>query len=460
MRIKHKDHAYVVVVDKNVYDGLVSKRRWNFYTVGYAYDTEEKRGMHTLVWENLNGELVEPTIDHINGIKLDNRVANLRNVGMSEQNVNRGTRCDKLPIDDKLVKLGVTCLPRGMRYCDNEQKFMFNDHRFIRELCEVGRTVNSSGTKSSNATLADKLRDALEKYVVMFEVHFECFPSDAVNAKDLFLKQRELLASYNEIVATAKAAHPDLFQDVVMEMDDHQLPDDDYQLAQVLLHKIRPHTREVHGPRELASTDVFVDALDAVVRRKGDYKPVLYDVKHAAALKHVNWDAEDLRIHLSPSVKNMFPAIGKTFGNDIKKISLPEFVYHILDGNPVMEDHCIITKNQTRQDVRADNLMYVPGSSKNFKPPASLQPPFPIEDMPYLPRGVSMSLDTPYADGSLAYIFVVNTGSSKMRVRTKCTDARKVFAAKVVPLLGGIDQFQAKYKEYVKLVNEYMSVSV
>jgi hypothetical protein len=57
---------------------------------GYVYIQVNKKnyGAHRLAWIYVNGEMPKGEIDHINGIRNDNRIANLRDVpaAMNQQN--------------------------------------------------------------------------------------------------------------------------------------------------------------------------------------------------------------------------------------------------------------------------------------------------------------------------------------------------------------------------------------
>jgi len=46
---------------------------------------------HRLAWLYVHGKWPEPEIDHINRVKTDNRIANLREADRSMNNLNRGT---------------------------------------------------------------------------------------------------------------------------------------------------------------------------------------------------------------------------------------------------------------------------------------------------------------------------------------------------------------------------------
>ena len=87
--------------------GSISKthgyvRLWCDGTLNYA---------HRLAWLYVHGSLPEHT-DHINGIKHDNRIANLRSVTQAENNRNLSRRCS-----NKTGCTGVIWRPRIGKYC-------------------------------------------------------------------------------------------------------------------------------------------------------------------------------------------------------------------------------------------------------------------------------------------------------------------------------------------------------
>ena len=49
---------------------------------------------HRIIWKLVNGHEPKGQIDHINGVRADNRFANLRDVTGSENQRNAGVRCD------------------------------------------------------------------------------------------------------------------------------------------------------------------------------------------------------------------------------------------------------------------------------------------------------------------------------------------------------------------------------
>lgn len=80
-------------------DGLVSLRTGKRMTGSVRHDDYcstklryggKKRGIyiHTIVWAFCHGVIPTLTIDHINGNREDNRIENLRDVSMSENNMN------------------------------------------------------------------------------------------------------------------------------------------------------------------------------------------------------------------------------------------------------------------------------------------------------------------------------------------------------------------------------------
>jgi len=80
-------------------DALTTKDR-DGYRVGEIFG--RRAASHRVIWAIVHGEWPACEIDHINGIKSDNRLANLRNVSMHENQKNK-----KLPVTSTSGHVGV-----------------------------------------------------------------------------------------------------------------------------------------------------------------------------------------------------------------------------------------------------------------------------------------------------------------------------------------------------------------
>ena len=103
-----------------------SKARNGYAVLSYTFKGERKRYLaHRVIWIMHHGNDPD-TIDHINRIRDDNRIENLRDVSMSVNHMNRSDthRVNDLPRGVTLVKAGVAKPYRAQRKVDGEQVFI------------------------------------------------------------------------------------------------------------------------------------------------------------------------------------------------------------------------------------------------------------------------------------------------------------------------------------------------
>lgn len=129
---------------------------------GYAYNA--KKTMHSTIWGDYDVSLW--SIDHINRIKTDNRLANLRLANQSTQNSNRATRSDKLPPPQDLIDIGIDQLPRYVRWDNTEKKFIIEKHPALVKRVQEGLAKKPvmSCTKSLKLSVIEKYQDAMARY--------------------------------------------------------------------------------------------------------------------------------------------------------------------------------------------------------------------------------------------------------------------------------------------------------
>lgn len=174
--VKENDEFYVldwqdleeeIVYDKKM-DDLLNKHTW-YKANGYAATTKNERivNMHRMIMLNQypSSDPEKKTVDHINEVKSDNRLKNLRFANMSEQNSNRCTRSDKLPPLDELTAMGVVEYPRHVRWDKGEKKFIIEKHPILIQQVEEKKLKKAvmSGTKSARFTVVEKYQDILAK---------------------------------------------------------------------------------------------------------------------------------------------------------------------------------------------------------------------------------------------------------------------------------------------------------
>ena len=154
-----------IVYDK-YNENLLDSYNWSYSKQnGYAYthiDEKENISMHVLIMRDKT-ENVDKTlsVDHINYFKTFNICENLRYAIQSEQNSNRDTRKDKLGPPKELIEIGITSLPKHIRYDNTEKKFVIERKHPGCQL--VDASFNYSGSKSTNVSVIYKYYDILKK---------------------------------------------------------------------------------------------------------------------------------------------------------------------------------------------------------------------------------------------------------------------------------------------------------
>ena len=194
------------IVYDNEFDGDVSGYNWSVYQ--YAMITHREHNqytsyeyMHQFIMTRADGsqmDVMGDTIDHINEYKLDNRVANLRIANMSMQNANRATRNDKKPPHADLIAIGITDLPRHVRWDNVEKKFVIEKHPALVRHVELGRRKKpmESGTKSNKATIQQKYEDVLARLNAL-NAEWEREQPEVGNFREI---KRRLAQEYIDIV--------------------------------------------------------------------------------------------------------------------------------------------------------------------------------------------------------------------------------------------------------------------
>lgn len=441
--LKTTDTCVAVVANKHL---LRDNQHWCFDKDGYAGGSIERArtNMHQDVFRKAHGDYMagqeaNMSIDHINNIVVDNRISNLRLATRQEQGMNRNCWSKSTVPLEIQERFGITSLPRALRFDSGENKFTFSDHMLAARYSGV-----ATGTKSSKSTHLEKLVDSLKNYIEMLDEN-----RDAVKRPSAHVRHK-LANEFMEIVAVANQVDPVLFPIPVSV----PIEEDEYEHAQRLLTLLSPFvTRPIQtGPSNLDRADYIQENTSVCVRSKGDCK-VVFDAKYTKALENVNWDSEDMRIHIHAQLTTEFPTLKLKYPS-LKKIHLMEFIYTILEGNDVLPPtQCLIPYNNIRQDVRVANIEVATGTYRNFKPCLFLTPPPGIDiGMPYLPKNVRMTTDGVYPDQSTKHVFVVNCGKL-CKVTTKSGDAKDTFEKKVVKLLAA--DWKETHMVYSALIESY-----
>lgn len=448
------EHGFTIV-DYETYTSFLSKGTWRLIQGEYVYNTGNA-SLHSVIMgipiDKKGSRSVEPgvSIDHINQVPYDNRKSNLRFATLDDQLRNRKTRVDKEYLPDEISSITDTMYsPPYVRYDKTEGKYEFHKHPRVVALNKAGVVINATGTKREDCDLVDKYADTLVKYIDMHKKYADVFPDEAEEEDAFVCLRRSLLDEYFEIMDVlhtkdaewpcGKVAYAGMFN-----------LDNEY--AEIQLQKILKNNKAIKagGPKHLPSMDVSLHGCS--IRKKGDYTTV-YDTKHAAQLAKVNWDADDLRIHISPKLKTVFPLLESYQG---KKIMLADFVYWILEGNTIPEGMTVATVNLIRHDVRASNLMLVANNGRGQKPPGDTRPdPNLVGDlgMEFLPRGVSIVKDRSY------WMFLVKIkGLTDKKFNCNKENAKEVFSKVIAYLRQHNPGFQEENDKYQELSRSFYAI--
>ena len=97
------------IIDRMMHSGKIRKNIGTPSTGGYVrtWDGTRNRTVHHIIWEFVNGSIPDHLeIDHINGVRNDNQISNLRLVNRSQNNQNRlRARSDNVTSFSKGVSL-------------------------------------------------------------------------------------------------------------------------------------------------------------------------------------------------------------------------------------------------------------------------------------------------------------------------------------------------------------------
>lgn len=423
-----------VVIDTEYYNKFAS-HEWVFED-GCVRDAQTRRSVAELIMDS--------PVEHIDQAPTDLRFENLRRVIRTSEKVNddddpmtedEAADDDNNDIMSELRTIGISALPAYVCYDDEEERFTFEGHPYQQQVA----TAVTHGTRATRRTTAEKLASCLKKYTAMHEKHV----GPAIDPGEAALHKR-LAASFNAVVRYAHTVAPTAFPSPAPLAPPRRMSPD-YVLAKDIIAIITEHMATDPASAASAAQPVPHGPDAYAIVRAG--KRTIFDSRHAPALRDLTWDAEDLRVNITPALAEAYPSLAQLFPG-VRKVPLPAFIYHILEGQPVRPGHTLVPFNNVRGDVRTSNLMYVEGEAKLHKAPVSLAPPQGVDiGMRYLPRGVAVGRDRK------KMVFIIKPAMK--RVAFKRDDARRVFEANVLPLLREADpNFDALNTRYQAMVED------
>jgi len=412
----------------------------------------------------------EISIDHINRVRYDNRLDNLRLASKKQQESNKGLRSDRREVIENLPD-ELDALPRFVRWDIKEKKYSFKDHPLVTVAERMKIPINTSSTKSETATLSEKMYDCLVNILDMFRIMRET--DHEFDADGLSETRMQLGREYNEFVRFAHAHDPDTFPNLesdlvdIFDLSNYSYEEDYYES---FLKALPKPDRVYHGPLTLEKNHMIIPGSMIGMCKKGNKTIFVWDLKHDEVMANVNIDADDFRIHITPQLISSFPRLREKN----KKILCQDFIYYILEDRPWNEKSRIININQIREDIRTCNLLQIPcdNPQKSYKPPSTHLPilaDVSLGTMKYLPRGVTTvnyardpkNKFEMHVRPLSSYIHTDgNVPSFKENKAVKIVmsrdNAAQIFQSRVIPILENAnDRFHENNAEYQKLLESY-----
>ena len=156
----------ITIFDYNKLKEVDSYSSWYFLKNGYigCHNSNTIVYLHQLITDHMGHGKGQPSIDHINQNKLDNRTSNLRITSQSEQNKNRGKVSRKHNAQALPAELEGITFPKYVYYC-SEIMNRGKESECKREFFRIEKHPNldkkcMSTTKSAKKTIIEKLEEA------------------------------------------------------------------------------------------------------------------------------------------------------------------------------------------------------------------------------------------------------------------------------------------------------------
>jgi hypothetical protein len=362
---------------------------------GYAYFMSgSSRLLHIWIAETFLGPRTAPTVDHVNRVTTDNRIANLRWASQSLQNTNRGcvrTAATATPLPGIAPGFTSADLPRFVYYRPSavEKTGATRGDYFAVERGDVRRKTETR----KELTLLDKYYQAI---AIAHEEGMLCAADDldpaGIKLRDeaiaIFSEHAGLGGTHHPVASAPKADRPEIQEPSPSSADQSK----------------RRRTEE-DAPQKTVKLE-STGALYSVYLKSGVH--VICDEKNRAAAASLgDWSVErsegasvairqairtNKKTTLKGDLADRFPAM-RSWPTD--KISLPEFVWCFCMNRELPEDFSVSSRNRIPGDVREANLCTVKKTGNRVprvvvcKPPPGLEVPHGL-----LPIDISVAYHT------------------------------------------------------------------
>ena len=302
-------------------------------------------------------------IHHLNGITLDNRMDNVKNIWDFTRHPLMDNRSSNVSLPE-----GIQALPKFFYWDQKEEKFIFSDHPVTRFMKKTGIKVNSSGSKSAKLTKEEKFFDSVIRLVETIKSakrhgyvsnHFGDFNHDIV-------KQGK---KYNELIQSAHNIRPDIFKNTMINIEELSITKDfEIMYYESFISSLSNTPKNIVPVKK--KVDVFIKHIpdyQAYACVKGD-ATFVWDEKHNDIMSKLTIAEVDCRVRLNKDVCKLLsiPFVGGT-----KNMYAIEIIYKILEKNTVPDNHVIITKNRVKYDFRMNNLDVSTHKLTSKDPPTS-----------------------------------------------------------------------------------------
>lgn len=447
-----KNGSALLVIDEEFMESL-TKKAISLHVTGYAY--YGCVAVHRCILAVAN------TVDHSNRIKLDNRMENLREADMSEQNRNRSEPNNAIPAD-LLELVDMRVIPKDLYYDKIMERFEFHTSPYVLRLAENGIRVAMSGTRSAAFSMSEKLIDALDAYCVAGEKFAEVFPDLAALEEEECGKRSIQAQRYVNIVTAARTMRPSMPESGVDLSFDAYLPERFKAkkmrgLFMVATNMQPERVAKLGGSKNLAINEVAFPELNVMVRTKGN-SYTISDFDFHEQMRHLNYESDDWRIFIHAAMAQHFPLLTQDSG----RIQLGEFIWRFIAGRELPAGMTVAPINMIKHDVRLENLVLMPDNGRGGqKKPATTafnKDTVGGVEFDFMPKGLTVSKDRG------AHIFIVKYGegakSTKKFSFKDAVQGEKVFREQVLPFMrANFEDFDVRNALYQRLSKEAAQIA-